>query len=148
MILRYWSVPILDESRLELPGPTPNQRRVQTTTTYNVAGRRLHALEVKMLRPGPILAILGISLFFFVGIYAVTIMVPGIILAVTKDDSLGWIFAVWAVPVFITAIFVARDGYLKRKMMRFALVERGLPSKAKLHLVAEEKWDRWAAQLK
>jgi hypothetical protein len=148
MILRFWSVPIISESRLDLPGPMPNQRRVQTTTTYDLGGRRLHALEVKVLKPGPVLVILGISLLFFVPLYAVTIFVPGIILAITKNNSLGWLFFVWAVPVLGLAVSAARGEYLTRKRMKFALAERGLTAKAKLQLVTDEKWDRWVAQLK
>lgn len=147
MILKYWSVPILNESRLELPGPTPAQRRVQTTTTYDLSDRRLHVLKLNLFEPGALLAVIGLSVLFFVLIYVFTLFVPGIVLAVTKDESLGWLFGAWAVPVLVAAVLIARKSLIDKKMMRFAVTERGTPLR-KIHLVAEDKWDRWVARLR
>jgi hypothetical protein len=137
MILKYWSVPILNESRLERPGPTPAQRRVQTTTTCDLRDRRLHALAMNPVAPGNVLSMIGWSILYFLMAYIVTIFVPGLVLAITKNSSLGWVFAVWAGPVAGLAVLMAWKGLTNKKMMRFALAERGLPAR-KVHIVREK----------
>jgi hypothetical protein len=148
MILRYSSVPILDEMKLELPGRTPGERKVQTTTIYNMRDRRQHVLEIKLCRPAVILKILAFSLLYFAGIYMFTLFVPGGILAITKDKTLGWVFGAWAIPVFIGAIGLSRNNVLNRQMLKHALKERELPASAKIHIVPERQWDRWVAKLR
>ncbi len=147
MILRYWSVPVLDESRIELPGPSPAQRRVQTTTFFDLRDRRHHAFEIHFLRPDPILKMFPAALLFFIGFCIATFIVPAGIMAITKDESLAWIFGVWAIVALIVAVLMAKENYKKKKMMSFALAERGAPVR-KVHLVSEKDWDRWAARLR
>lgn len=143
----YWSVPILSQNAIDLQGKYGQGTR-RTTTVYNVGDRRHHTLAVRWLSPGILLRFLLMVLAFFVLTYMFTFFVPGIVLVITKDESLAWVFAVWAVVVLVAVTAMSRLALLERLMTQHALKERGLPRNAKIAIVPNEKWDRWAAKLK
>ena len=143
----FWSVPILSQDATDLPGKY-GQRMQRTTTIYNVGDRRHHTLAVRWLSPGILLRFVLMVLIFFPLTYMFTFFVPGILLAITKDESLSWVFAAWAVVSLIIATLISRKGLLEKLMTRHALKERGLPANTKIAIVPDGKWDRWAARLK
>lgn len=148
MILQYWSVPVLDRSTIELPGPYSGQRKQLTTTIYAIGNRRRHRLDLRMGRPVSILNLLLTTILHFAGIYIATVFVPGIILAVTKDPSLSWVFKAWALPVLVIAVVTAREHFLSGRMLKHARNERGLAASAQLHIVPDRKWNQWISKLK
>jgi hypothetical protein len=143
----YWSVPILSQNAIDLPGKY-GQRIQRTTTIYNVGDRRHHTLAVRWFSPGILLRFVLMVLIFFPLTYMFTFFVPGILLAITKDESLSWVFAAWAVVSLIIATLISRKGLLEKIMTRHALKERGLSANTKIAIVPDGKWDRWAARLK
>lgn len=147
MDVNFWSVPILHQSAIDLPGKY-GQRMQRTTTIYNVGDRRHHTLAVRWLSPGTLLRFLLMVLIFFVLTYIFTFFVPGIVLAITKDKSLSWVFAVWAVVVLVVVIVMSRLALMDKLMTRQALKERGLSAGTKIVVVLDRNWDRWAAKLK
>lgn len=144
----YWSVPILSQNSIDLPGKHYGQGIRRTTTIYNVGDRRLHTLAVRWLNPGILLRLLLMVLAYFVLTYIFTLFVPGILLAITKDESLSWIFAIWAVVILVLSIVISRHELMKKLMTRHGLKERGLPPNTKIAIVADNKWDRWVSRLK
>ena len=143
----FWSVPILSQDAIVLPGKY-GQRIQRTTTIYNVGDRRHHTLAVRWLSPGILLRFVLMVLIFFPLTYMFTFFVPGILLAITKDESLSWVFAAWAVVSLIIATLISRKGLLEKIMTPHALKERGLSANTKIAIVPDGKWDRWAARLK
>jgi choline-glycine betaine transporter len=148
MDVNFWSVPILSQMSIELPGKSAGQRIQRTTTYFNVRERRQHTLAVYCLNPVTLLKFLGMLLFFFVAIYVFTIFVPGILASILKDKTPNWILAAWGLVVLIISTALARWGVLDRLMTRQALKERGLAVKTKIAIVPDKRWDRWAAKLK
>ncbi len=147
MDVNFWSVPIVSQSAIDLPGKYGQGVR-RTTTLYNVGDRRHHKAAVHWLSPGILFKSILIYLFFFVTVYIFTLAVPGIVLAITKDKSLGWLFGAWAGVVAIVAVVLTRSDLIKRVMIRHALKERGLPANAKIAIVPDGRWDRWVAKLR
>ncbi len=147
MDVNFWSVPIVSQSAIDLPGKY-GQRMQRTTTTYNVGDRRHHTLAVRWLSPGILFKSILIYLVFFVTAYIFTLAVPGIVLAITKDKSLGWLFGAWAGVVAIVAVVLTRNELIKKVMIRHGLKERGLPANTKIAIVPDERWERWVARLK
>lgn len=147
MDVNFWSVPIVSQSAIDLPGKY-GQRMQRTTTIYNVGDRRHHTLAVRWLSPGTLLRFLLMVLIFFVLTYIFTFFVPGILAAILKDKTPTWIFGAWAVVSLVIATAISRKGLLERLMTRQALKERGLPMNTKIAIVPDERWERWVARLK
>lgn len=147
MDVNFWSVPILSHSAIDLPGKY-GQRMQRTTTVYNVGDRRHHTLAVRWLHPGTLLTFFFMVLAYFVLAYMLTFFVPGILLAITKDESLSWVFAVWALVILVLAAVISRHELMKKLMTRHALKERGLSTNTKIAIVPDGRWERWAAKLK
>jgi choline-glycine betaine transporter len=148
MDVNFWSVPILSQTTMELPGKSAGQRIQRTTTYFNVRERRHHTLAVRWLNPVTLLKFLGWLLCFFVATYVFTLFVPGILASILKDKTPNWIFAVWGLVALVISTALARKGVLDRLMTRHALKERGLAAKTKIAIVPDKRWDRWAAKLK
>jgi hypothetical protein len=147
MSIDYWSVPVIQEKTEYLQGKNPTERTQRVTTTYDLSGRRFHKLEVAGASPAFLLRFVLFFLLFFVLIYAFTLFVPGVVLAVTKDAKLSWVFVVWAGIVLVIAALQARRSSLSSLMIRNAFKERGTPAGSKIVVVKDREWDRWVAGL-
>jgi hypothetical protein len=148
MDVNFWSVPIMDETTIELPGPSVSQRIQRTTTFFNLRERRHHTLPVRWINPGVLLKFLGMLLFYFIAVCVFTFFVPAILGSIMKDKTPTWFLAAWALVVLIISTAFSRKELLKKLMTRHALKERGLSANTKVAIIPDGHWDRWAAKLK